>query len=32
MSSAGLVTKNNRRGYCRLMAAKIGVKSEISGK
>jgi hypothetical protein len=32
MSCAGLVTKNNSRGYLRLLAAKIGVEFEISGK
>jgi len=32
MSSAGLVTKNNRRCYFRLLAAKISVECEISGK
>jgi len=32
MSCAGLVTKNNRRGHFILLAAKTGVKFEISGK
>jgi hypothetical protein len=32
MSCAGLVTEYNRRGYFRLLAAKVGVKFEVSGK
>jgi hypothetical protein len=32
MLCAGLVTENNRRGHFRLLAAKIVVKFEISGK